>query len=171
MAPTTSPEAPDREPAQGRPAAGLATQLGRFATIGVASTVLHLGMFAAVTGALGALSANLVALLVATVLNTAANRAWTFEVRGRQDALRHQLQGLAVFAVTWGLTSLALLGLQTAAPGAPAGVQTAVVAVANVVSTLVRFVALRRWMAAPDRGASDVEASTVERHPELEPLA
>lgn len=87
--PTTSTAPPVDEHGRRRPGAELATQLGRFATIGVASTVLHLGLFAALTGVLGALAANLVALLVSTVLNTAANRAWTFEVRGRQDALRH----------------------------------------------------------------------------------
>lgn len=143
---TTSTVPPVDEHGRRRPGAELATQLGRFATIGVASTVLHLGLFAALTGVLGALAANLVALLVSTVLNTAANRAWTFEVRGRQDALRHQLQGMAVFGVTWGLTSLALLALHVTAPTASAGVQTTVVAVANVASTVVRFVALRRWM-------------------------
>lgn len=53
---------------------------------------------------------------------------------------------MAVFGVTWGLTSLALLALHVTAPTASAGVQTTVVAVANVASTVVRFVALRRWM-------------------------
>ncbi|MCH8626503.1 bifunctional glycosyltransferase family 2/GtrA family protein [Arsenicicoccus piscis] len=130
-----------------RPGARLGTQLARFATIGVGSTVLHLGLFAALRLPLGsAMLANLVALLVATIANTAANRAWTFEVRGAQDRLKHQLQGLTIFGITWAATSLGLLALHALAPTAPVAVETAVVAVMNVVSTLVRFVALRAWM-------------------------
>ena len=43
---------------------------------------------------IGAQAANVVALLVTAVLNTAANRAFTFGVRGRGRAPRHQAQGL-----------------------------------------------------------------------------
>lgn len=126
---------------------GLGTQLGRFAVIGVGSTVAHLGLFALLSPVLGALTANLVALLLATVANTAANRWWTFEVRGREGRVWHQLQGLALFAMTWAATSGGLVALHALAPSAPVLVETVVVAVMNVVSTMVRFVFLRRWMA------------------------
>ena len=75
--------------------AGLRQQLGRFATVGVASTVLHLGLFAVLNARFASAQlANLAALLAATVVNTALNRRWTFEVRGggAAAAARHQAQ-------------------------------------------------------------------------------
>jgi hypothetical protein len=65
-----------------------------FATIGVVSTVAYLLLFLALRGALGPQGANLVALLVTAVANTAANRRFTFGVRGRTGVARHQLEGL-----------------------------------------------------------------------------
>ncbi len=42
--------------------------------------------------------ANFTALLLTAIANTAANRRFTFGVRGPRDVVRHQLQGLAIFA-------------------------------------------------------------------------
>ena len=50
-------------------------QVTRFAVIGLGSTVLHLGLLAVLTGALGAQVANLVGLVVSTVANTVATYA------------------------------------------------------------------------------------------------
>ena len=55
--------------------------------------------------------ANVVALLLTAIANTAANRAYTFGVRGRARVVRHQGQGLAVFALAWALTSGSLAAL------------------------------------------------------------
>ncbi|MGO4343742.1 glycosyltransferase [Pedococcus sp. 2YAF34] len=135
----------------GRGTAGTRTwqQLQRFAVVGVLSTLVHLGPFAALrSGGTGAQAANLVALLVATVANTALNRRWTFGVHGR-GAVRHQAQGLALFGVTWLLTAggLGLLHLLATTPATAA--QTAVVALATALSTVLRFVAMRTWMFRP----------------------
>ena len=128
------------------PGHGVWGQLGRFAAVGVVSTVLHLGLFAALSAPLGsAQAANLLALLVATVANTALNRRWTFQVRG-SGAARHQAQGLAVFGLTWLLTAGALVMLHVADAAPDTAVQTAVVAGATGLSTAVRFVAMRSWM-------------------------
>ncbi|TPG17328.1 bifunctional glycosyltransferase family 2/GtrA family protein [Pedococcus bigeumensis] len=121
-------------------------QLTRFAAVGVASTVLHLGLFAALAPALGSTqAANLVALLFATVVNTATNRRWTFGVHG-PGAVRHQLQGLSIFALTWLVTAgaLALLHAFVSNPGT--ALATLVVASATAASTGLRFVAMRSWM-------------------------
>ena len=83
-------------------------QVARFAVIGVGSTVLHLGLLAALTGPFGAQVANLVGLVVSTVANTAANRAWTFQVRGTEQMARQHLQALVVFAHTVVCRTLAL---------------------------------------------------------------
>jgi putative flippase GtrA len=112
----------------------------------VASTIVHLGLFAALAATIGSVqTANLVALLVATVVNTGLNRRWTFGVQG-DGVVRHQLQGMGIFALTWLMTAgaLALLHLLVAAPNTL--VATGVLAAAPAASTALRFVAMRSWM-------------------------
>jgi putative flippase GtrA len=135
---------------RGDNAARLGGQLVRFAGVGVVSTALHLGLFALLRlGVESAQVANLAALAVATMANTAMNRRWTFGVRGRERAARQQAQGLAVFALTLLMTSGALGLLGVWAPGAPTWLETGVLAGATAVSTVVRFVAMRRWIFRP----------------------
>jgi putative flippase GtrA len=142
-----------------RPAgAGLMAQVWRFAGIGLCSTAIHLGLFVWLAGTLpSAQTANLLALLVATVANTAANRRWTFGVRGRRGVGRQQLQALTVFGLTWALSGLALLLVGTATSSPGAFTRTGAVALANVVATVVRFVAMRRWIFS-DNNSSGVVA-------------
>ena len=136
-----------RRPHEQQLAGRLTGQLWRFGGIGVVSTVLHLGLFALLRPGLpSAQVANLMALFVATVFNTAANRRWTFGVRDRRGAGLQQAQALLVFALTLAMTSAALGLLHLLAPTAGTGAQTAVIAAANVVSTAVRFVAMRAWI-------------------------
>lgn len=135
---------------QGR--AGLRRDVVRFAGVGVLSTVLHLGLFALLARAgLAVQIANGLSLVVATVANTAANRSWTFGVRGRDRLATHHGQALLVFAITWLATSAALWVLGRLAPTAGTGAQTLVVAVANAASTVLRFVAMRAWIFRGDR--------------------
>ena len=125
----------------------LSQQVIRFAGVGVLSTALHLGLFAAlVRGGAPAQLANGVALVVATVFNTGLNRAWTFGVTGRRNLVTHHGQALAIFGITYAATTVALSVLAAAAPDAGTLAQTLVVAVANVLSTAVRFAAMRRWI-------------------------
>ena len=124
----------------------LGDQLARFAAIGVASTVVNLGLFALLHAPLGTQLSNVVALLVATVLNTAANRWWTFEVRGPDGIARHHLQSLTIFAVTWAFSSGALALLAVWTPHASTTFAALTIAAANVVSTALRFVAMRSWI-------------------------
>lgn len=126
---------------------GLRAQVIRFAGVGVVSTVVHLGLFAVMAHAgWPSLVANAVALALATLLNTALNRRWTFGVSGRERLATHHGQALLIFAITWVATSLALALLGVVAPNASPMVQTMVVAVANVASTALRFLAMRRWI-------------------------
>ena len=130
----------------------LSRQVARFAGVGVVSTALHLGLFAAlVRGGVESQVANGVALVLATLVNTALNRAWTFGVTGRRRMVWHHGQALVVFAITYAATTAALAALAAFAPGAGTVVQVGVVAVANVLSTAVRFVAMRRWIFAAKR--------------------
>jgi putative flippase GtrA len=123
----------------------MAAQLLRFGVVGVASTLAYLLLFALMRPEAGAQAANLLALLVTAVANTAVNRRFTFGVASRDSALRHQAQGLLVFAVGLGLTSgsLALLG----ATGSTSRLlELAVLVAANLLATLVRFLLLRVWV-------------------------
>ncbi|HEX5966952.1 MAG TPA: GtrA family protein [Intrasporangium sp.] len=131
------------------PRGGLAAQVGRFAVIGVLSTVLHLGLFALLVRAgVGSQLANGCALVIATIANTAANRAWTFGVTGFECMVAQHGQALVVFGITYVATTLALAIQQWVTPDAGTLAQTVVVAVANVLSTVLRFVAMRRWIFA-----------------------
>jgi putative flippase GtrA len=123
----------------------LAGQAVRFAAIGLLSTVAYLLLFVLARPSMGAQAANLLALLATAMANTAANRRFTFGVRG-SGAGRHQAQGLVVFGLGLALTSgaLWLLARLTATPPRP--VEVAVLVLANLLATALRFVLLREWV-------------------------
>jgi len=125
---------------------GLPVQLVRFAAIGVLSTLAYSALYLVLHGPVGAYAANLLALVLTAIGNTAANRRLTFGVRGTAGAATHQLQGLLVFALGLGLTTGALAALHTWLPDAGRGVELLVLIVANAVATVLRFVAYRSWI-------------------------
>jgi putative flippase GtrA len=110
------------------------------------STVAHLLLFLLFRGMMGAIAANVVALLLTSIANTAANRRLTFGVRGRAGAGRHQFQGLIIFGLGLGLTTGALALLGHLAPAASRGVELAVIILANAAATVLRFVLFRSWV-------------------------
>jgi putative flippase GtrA len=130
----------------------LARQAIRFGIVGVLSTLAYLLLFV-LARPLGAQPANLVALLVTAVANTAANRRFTFGVTGN-GAGRQQLQGLVVFGLGLALTSgsLALLTNLVTRPGRV--LELSVLVAANLAATVLRFVLFREWVFA--RRASSV---------------
>jgi putative flippase GtrA len=123
---------------------GMVGQLVRFGIVGVASTVAYALLYLVLHPAIGAQAANLTALLLTAIANTAANRAFTFGIRGRTNAARHQMHGMLVFAFGLALTSGSLFLLHRFVPGADKVVELSVLVTANLVATLARFVALRR---------------------------
>ncbi len=125
---------------------GFFGQVIRFGIVGAFSTIAYALFYLMLHGLVGAQWANLLSLLITTVANTAANRAFTFGVRGRGGAVKHQVQGLIVFAVAWGITSSSLWGLHAANPTAGPVAQVVVLTGANLLATLVRFVMLRFWV-------------------------
>ena len=124
---------------------GFTVQALRFGLIGVLSTLAYLALFVLLRGSLGAQGANLLALLITAVANTAANRRFTFGVTGSGHG-KHQMQGLVVFGLGLLLTSgsLWLLGVLTSHPARL--IEVAVLVVANLVATALRFVLLRHWV-------------------------
>jgi putative flippase GtrA len=129
----------------------LLRQAVRFTVIGVASTIAYLLLFVALHHAVGAQAANLLALLLTAVANTAANRRFTFGVRGAVGAARHQIEGLVVFGIALAITSgsLAVLHLMMSQPHR--AVELAVLVGANLTATAIRFVLLRGWVFHPRR--------------------
>jgi putative flippase GtrA len=126
-------------------------ELTRFALVGLASTILYLILFLGLRALLPALAANALALGASAVANTAANRRFTFGRRGAERLLTHHLQGLLVFGLCLGLTSGSLLALEALVPAAPAGLELAVLFLANAAATLLRYLLLRLWVFGPGR--------------------
>ncbi|MFI9065125.1 glycosyltransferase [Streptomyces sp. NPDC053429] len=131
---------------------GLARQLLGFCAVGLLSTLLYLALYSAFRTVFGPQAANAAALLLSAFANTAANRRLTFGVRGRARAVRHQAQGLVVFAVGLALTSgsLAALGAAAAHPGH--STELAVLITANLAATVLRFLLFRAWVFPEPRG-------------------
>ncbi|MEU6862388.1 bifunctional glycosyltransferase family 2/GtrA family protein [Streptomyces sp. NPDC046876] len=125
---------------------GLARQLLGFCTIGVLSTLAYLALYSLFRLGAGPQLANAAALLVSAVANTAANRRLTFGVRGRDRAVRHQAQGLVVFAVGLALTSGSLAALGAATPAPAHSTELAVLITANLAATVLRFLLFRAWV-------------------------
>ena len=148
-----------------RGVARLSRDLVRFALVGVASTLAYLVLYLALRPPLGAQGANGAALLATAVANTAANRRWTFAVRGAVGALRHQLQGLAVFAFALALTAGALDLMHAAAPRASRSIEVAVLVAANLVAAFLRFLLLRDWVFHPSRPTSTPATTTTAIQP------
>jgi len=134
------------EPATPGVPVGLARQLVRFAGVGIASTAAYLLLFVTLRGVLGAQPANLAALLLTALANTAVNRRFTFGVTGRRSVTRHHAQGLVAFAAALAFTSASLAALHALVPvpGRPA--EVAVLVVANLAGTVLRFLLLRGWV-------------------------
>ena len=126
--------------------AGLVRQLAGFAGVGIASTLAYLVLYLLLRTVTGAQEANLVALLATAIGNTAANRRLTFGVSGRDGAVRHQLQGLAVFAVGLALTSGSLAALHALSAEPARAVEVGVLVLANLAATVTRFLLLRVWV-------------------------
>jgi putative flippase GtrA len=146
---------PLADPVQGVPA-GLVGQLVRFALVGVLSTLAYLAIFVLLRGAVGAQPANLVALLLTAVANTAANRRLTFGIRGG-GAARAQVQGLVVFGLGLALTSGSLWGLHAVTDTPSRTVEVALLLAANAAATLLRFLLFRGWVFRPHTPSTPVD--------------
>jgi len=120
-------------------------QAMRFAGIGVVSTIAYLLLFTLLRSALGAQSANLVALLLTALANTAANRRLTFGLAGRTSAEDH-LRGLVVFGIGLVLTSGSLSLLHSFDPDPGRWLELGALFIGSATATLVRFFAFRLWI-------------------------
>ena len=129
----------------------LLPRMARFACIGVLSTAAYAALYVALRALAPPVAANAVALLVTAVGNTAANRRFTFGVRGHSGHLRHQAAGLVALGGALGLTSGAALALPHLAPHAGRVTELAALVSANVVATALRYLVLQRVIAPAER--------------------
>ena len=120
----------------------------RFAIVGVASTIAYVLIYLALRDLLPAWTANALALIVTTVANTAANRRFTFGVRGRDRLAGDHAAGLTAFAIALLLTTAASEVIRYLAPHAAPLVEALILTAANLVATLFRYRLFRGWMAS-----------------------
>ncbi len=123
-----------------------ASRVARFMAVGVASTIAYALLFLGLAAPLGAEAANALALALTAVGNTAANRRFTFGLRGRAGLLRQHVLGAVVFVLTLALTTGALAVLHGLDTTPARGVELAVLVAAGTAATITRFVALRAWV-------------------------
>ncbi|MFJ2818624.1 GtrA family protein [Streptomyces sp. NPDC087294] len=123
----------------------LLRQAVRFGVVGAACVLLQLALYTLLRTRLPPLPANFAALLVCTVVNTEANRRFTFAA-DRSSAARTQAQGLLVLAAYSLLTSGALVLLRAVVATPPRRLELAALVVSSAVGTVGRFVVLRLWV-------------------------
>lgn len=139
------------------PAPNTGAQILHFIDVGLISTVLYATIFLFGSQVVSAATANIIALLLSTVANTALNRSHTFGVRSPHRRLTAQVKGLAVFCLCLAFTS-AGLAVADGFTGAWASIGTlALLTAANLAATVVRFVLMRTWVFA--RGTRQEDAA------------
>ncbi len=123
---------------------GTRSVLFRFYLVGGASAAAYVLLFLVFRVVMSSQAANVLALLVSALANTAINRRFTFGIRGTDAIVRQYVQGLVVFALGLAVTSGSLVLLHRWVPDASRAVEVSVLVAANLVATVVRFVGLRR---------------------------
>jgi putative flippase GtrA len=122
---------------------GTLRQLASFATIGLASTLAYITIYAWLRQAMPAAAANAAALLITAIGNTAANRRLTFDVQGREGLAHDHAAGLLALGVALAITTASLTALDVLRPRRGRLVEIAVLVGANAAATLIRFLLLR----------------------------
>lgn len=122
-----------------------------FGLIGIVLTGAYFLLYLLLRRELDAQPANYLAWTVTAIIDTAANRRFTFEATQRVSAGRAQAEGLAVFGLGLVLTSAALAGLDALVPAPGPVLELLALGGANLAAGLLRFELLRRWVFAEGR--------------------
>ena len=120
-----------------------AGQVSRFVIVGVASTIAYAFIYLLLRQGIEAGPANAISLALTAVGNTAANRRWTFGLKGRERLVRQYLGGAVVYLITLALTSGALVILNEVSPSHSHLVEVVVLVAASIAATVTRYFALK----------------------------
>ena len=131
--------------------------MASYATIAIICTAAYVGLYAALRNVSAAAAANIVALVITAMANSAANCRLTFEVRGRDELARHQAAALLALVVALAATSGSLGVLDVVAPHRGRLTEIAVLLAANTAATLVRFLLLHLVVDPARSGRSPAE--------------
>jgi putative flippase GtrA len=123
-------------------------QLSRYALVGGVGTGLNVLLFLVARQWLSAVPANVVAIVLSTLVTTEANRRFTFHAGpGRRWRTILQNVGTMVFYAFYGSAVLLLLHAVVDTPTTL--MESAAVAAASVLGGLARFSVMRLWEFAP----------------------
>lgn len=136
----------------------LAVQLRGFAIVAVICTVISMTIFAGLRPLTGTQWANVISLVLSSILNTELNRRMSFGVNGRDLWWQDQRRGLWVMILALAMTSGSLWALHEISPNASIFVELAVIVLANVTSAVTRFLLLRYWIFRRVRHGSPPDA-------------
>lgn len=130
----------------------LTVQLGRYVVAGVVGTGVNALVYLSLrTGWDDAIAANLVALLVSTLVSTEVNRRFTFEGSSGPSWRAHvQTAGMVAFYAVY--SSAVLLALAALVDNPSPLLESAVVSAASVLGGAGRFLLLRFWVFPEDDG-------------------
>ena len=136
-------------------------QLGRYALVGGVGTGLNVVLFLVARTWLSAVPANVVAIVLTTLVTTEANRRFTFHAeQGYRWRTILQNVGTMVFYAFYGSAVLLLLHAVVESPTAL--MESIAVASASVLGGIARFSVMRLWEFAP---AARPEALPVAERP------
>ena len=139
-------DVPESLRARLRRAHPLATQLARYAIVGGLGTVANAVVFLVLRTWWETLAANLVALVLSTVLSTEVNRRFTFGSAPLVHPWRTYVQtgGTVVFYAFYSSAVLITLAMVVSDPNP--WLQTAAVAGASALGGVGRYLVLRFWV-------------------------
>ncbi|WP_052663663.1 GtrA family protein [Psychromicrobium lacuslunae] len=146
VADTVPATKPPQAAAESAPAAGLWRQIGGFLFVGAICTAASLAIFAGLRPFTGSQWANLIALVLTSILNTELNRRHSWAIKERQHWFRDHRRGLWVMLLALLLTSSSLWLLHAINPNPTVFEDVLTITAANVLAALSRFLLLRYWI-------------------------
>lgn len=122
------------------------SRIACFVIIGMLSTIAYALIYLGLRGIMSPGQANAISLLITAVANTAANRRWTFGLRGPDRRMRQYLMGGLVYLLTLGTTSGALVVMHGIDPDPARVVEVGTLILASIAATVTRYVALKTFV-------------------------
>ncbi|WP_344278987.1 GtrA family protein [Amycolatopsis albidoflavus] len=123
----------------------------RYSAVGIVTTLGYLTVFAVLRTFLGPFVGNGIALVLASLSSTAANRRLTFGVVGAHRRGRQFLEGFLIFCAGLALTSGALAVVDNVGSPGFRLAELGLLAAAKLSGGILRFALFRVWVFHPRR--------------------